>query len=163
MRFLLAGISGLLLAAPFAIASEVRVVRVWPSYRAKESFMRISEYFTGRESTGNEEILRTQPATRDGYYFLARLKNTGAALPQAKVELEVITPLSPAAKTYTFTAPLPSGSHVLDVGLTGSDWPGPKTQPVAWRLRVLSPEGSELAQAQSYLWSLPDTSRTSSK
>ena len=138
-------------------AADITLVRIWPGYRDAESFERISQYFGQAEDVQSQLILRTQADKRAGYYFLLRVNNAGPAIPDAKIELQVITPFSPEPKTYTFACTLPAKSQAINLGLTGSDWPGkPKDEVVAWHLRLLSPAGAELAQAQSYLWSMPD-------
>ena len=73
----------------------------------------------------------------------------------ATFDLEVIQPSSPDPKTYTFPTHLSDGSTVFQLGLTGSDWPGAKTHPVAWRLRLLAADGHVLAEAHSFLWEKP--------
>lgn len=151
---LAASLLSLLCLAP-ARAADVTFVRVWPGYRAAESFERISEYLTGNENTGGQTILRSQPAERTGFYFLARLKNSGTAVAGATFELNVITPASATPHTFTFTGDLPAGEHVFNLGLTGADWPDAKTEPVAWKLTVLAPDHAGLTSAQSFLWDKP--------
>jgi len=138
-----------------ARAADVSFVRVWPGYRSAESFERISEYFTGEENTGGQTVLRSRPDARAGFYFLARTKNTGPAVSGAIFRLDVITPASAAPRTVTFTADLPPGERVFNLGLTGADWPDAKAHPVAWKLMVLAPGGTELVAMQSYLWEKP--------
>jgi hypothetical protein len=145
-----------LFCAASARAADMSFVRVWPGYRTAESFERISEYLTGQENTGGETILRSQPGRREGFYFLARLKNAGDAIAGATVELSVITPASATPRTLKFTADLPAGQHVFECGLTGADWPDAKAHPVAWKIVVRTPGGAELASRQSFLWSKPD-------
>jgi hypothetical protein len=132
-------------------------VRVWPAYRTADSFERISEFIDGRENTGGQTILRSQPATRDGFYFLTRLKNSGPALENIRVELDILTPVSPEPRRVTTFAAttIPAGSHVFQIGLTGTDWPDAQVQSVAWQLRILDAEGRELLREQSFLWSQP--------
>lgn len=142
--------------ASFVHASDLQIIRVWPSYRQADSFKRISEYFSGNENTGSEIVLRTQPNERTGYYFLTRIKNTGPAIANARVELQLITPVSPEVQTHSFDVALPTGKKVLQLGLTGGDWTNSKTKPVAWLVRFLTVDGVELAREQSYLWSQPD-------
>jgi hypothetical protein len=137
-------------------AADVTFVRVWPGYRTAESFERISEYLTGRENTGGQTVLRSQPAQHAGFYFLARLKNSSVAVAGAIFELSVIAPASATPRVLTFTANLPAGEHVFDCGLTGADWPGAAAYPVAWKLVIRTPGGAELARTQSFLWSKPD-------
>ncbi len=138
--------------------SEVRVVRVWPEYRAESSFVRIAEYFGGREKAP-ELIVRSQADSRDGYYFLARFES---ALPvrDAILALEYIVPGDEFARVNFFSVDLPAGSRAVLAGLTGGDWPGAKIAPTAWRLRLLGPGGHELAREQSFLWSMPPVAST---
>ena len=140
--------------------SAVTITRVWPDYRAAESFDRISEYFTGDENTGGQIVLRTHPEARAGYYFFTRLKvetPAAAAIADAQVEISVIMPDAPVVKTFLLRAHgvLREGVNLLNPGLTGADWPwtDTKTHPVAWRVRLLDADGAELATTQSYLWS----------
>ena len=156
MRLLLVALIALTSSA-FAFASDVKVVRVWPGYRTADSFMRISEYFTGKENPGRKKtLLRSRPEQRAGFYFLTRVANTGAALPDGTIELHVITPRSPKESVFTFKTVVPHGHNVFEVGLTGPDWPVASEHPVAWRIAVLASDGHELATEQSFLWSKPD-------
>ena len=146
----------LLLVAATALArADVEFVRVWPEWREAASFERISEYFDGKENSGSQVLLRTQPDSRAGYYFLARIKNNGAAEPGAKLVLTLVKPDSPKSRAYTFPLSLPAGQTVYNVGLTGDDWVGPKVHPVAWKLEVFTTDGRLLGAQKSYLWEKP--------
>lgn len=148
MRWFLA----LLLTATLASASGVRFVRVWPGWRDASSFKRITEYFGGREDTGGQTMLRTQPDDRGGFYFLVRTENSAATPAPVRFVLKVITPASPETHTYDFPTVLPPGGHVFNLGLTGKDWPGARIHPVAWQVRLLTPDGRDLAAQSSFLW-----------
>ena len=136
-------------------AAEVTFVRVWPGWVDAEAFETISEYFTGREESGNRIVHRTNPDVRAGFYFLARVANTDAPPTGAKFSLQVIRPGNPEAKTYTFPAELREGSTVFQLGLTGDDWPDREVHPVAWKIDLLSADNQVLATSQSFLWSKP--------
>jgi len=144
-------ISGVLASA--LSAAEVTFVRIWPAWREAASFERISEYFGGKENTGRQTVVRTQASQRSGFYYLVRTDNPGDAITGARFELKVIKPDSPEARTYTFVATVPAGGHVFSLGLTGADWPGKDTQPVAWQLRLLNADGVEVGSGKSFLWS----------
>ena len=147
-------LTAMVLAAPvFASAAEVKLVRVWPEYRASSSFVRIAEYFGGKEKAP-ELIVRSQPASRAGDYCRARCKSA-AALPGSILALEYYLPGEDTARVQFFPVDLPKGSRAVLAGLTGADWPGVKVEPTAWRLRLLGPAGTEVAREQSFLWSLP--------
>lgn len=136
-------------------AAEVEFVRVWPAWRDVGSFERISEYFTGKENSGSEIVVRTQAEERAGFYYLVRVANKGEVLPGAKFVLRVILPTSPDPKVTIFPAEIPRHSKVFQLGLTGADWPGPEVHPVAWKLELQSATDQVLATAQSFLWSKP--------
>ncbi len=152
---LLASLLALTLGSTSALAGGVEVVRLLPEYLPAASFVRVSEYFNGKENTRGATIVRTQPASRDGFYFTLRTKSA-AAIELAWVELQIIIPTSPEPRTESFAISLPRGSHLIRFGFTGTDWPDPKARPVAWKLRLLGADGAELAIQQSYLWSKPD-------
>lgn len=136
-------------------AADVEFVRVWPAWRTAESFERISEYFTGKEDHGREVVLRTQPEQRAGFYFLARVANSGVVIPGAKFVLSLIMPSSPLPQITTFPVEVANRSRVFHLGLTGADWPGPEVHPVAWNLELVSLDGSVLSSAHSFLWAKP--------
>jgi hypothetical protein len=128
-----------------------RFVRVWPGWRDEESFRRLSEYFSGRENTGRQIVLRTHAGERSGLYFLARLRSP-AAVAGAQFELEVVDPGHPEARVHRFAADVPAGQPVFLLGLTGDDWPRRGTDPVAWRLTLRAADGRLLAREESFLW-----------
>jgi hypothetical protein len=138
-----------------ARGADVDFVRVWPGWRSAESFEHISEFFTGRENTDREIIVRTHTEVRGGYYFLARVKNSGAALPGTKFSLQIIAPNNPQPKTFVFPATLAAGTSVFSLGLTGPDWTDEKNPPVAWKLELLRGDGQVAATAKSFLWEKP--------
>lgn len=148
---LLALLLALTVAAPGA---EVAFVRVFTGWRDASSFKRISEYFTGREDTGDEVVLRTQPDERAGYYFLVRTANVGGER-DARFELDVILPNAPEPRRHVFPARLPTGGALFRLGLTGADWPDRTVDAVAWRLELRGEDGTLLASARSYLWEKP--------
>ena len=145
----------LLASAGLLRAAEVEFVRVWPEWREAASFERISEYFDGKENSGSQVLLRTQPESRAGFYFLARVNNTGPATPGAKLVLSLIKPDSPKTRVYTFPIALPAGQTVYNLGLTGADWVGPKVHPVAWKIEVVTTDGRLLGVQKSFLWERP--------
>ena len=136
--------------------AEVELVRVWPSWRNAESFERISEYFTGKENTGREIVLRTHPGQRAGFYYLIRVANKESVLPGAKFVLQVISPTEREPATTTFAVDIPHGGQVFQLGLTGPDWSDKSVHPVAWKVELKSADDKVLASAQSFLWEKPE-------
>ncbi len=136
-------------------AADFEFVRVWPAYRDAASFERLGEFFGRPEDTGREVVVRTQPASRDGYYFLVRVKHASAPA-GARFTLDVIRPDHPEPKTFTFPATFGAKETVFQLGLTGADWPGGKSSsPVAWKLTLLSADHRPLADHKSFLWEKP--------
>jgi len=134
-------------------ASALEIVHVWPGFRTAESFESIGEYFGDPEHRGGRLLLRSQSAERNGFYFLTRLKSP-EAIASAEIRLEVILPGSPTPKVHLFSTALPAGASVLQVGVTGADWPDAKVRPLAWRLQVVERTTRRtLAETQSFLWS----------
>jgi len=152
---LLRGVFTFLLLGLCAVsATELTIVRIFPGWRDAASFKRISEYFDGRENTGGEAVLRTQPAQRAGYYFLVRV-TAPAATAGVKAHLQVITEANARPREFDFSPALRTGDTVFHLGLTGADWSDAQANPVAWRLDLTDAEGHPLASAQSYLWEKP--------
>ena len=143
------------LPAVSAPAAELKIVRILTGWRDADSFRRLSEYFGSKENDGGIKVLRSQPAEHNGYYWLIRLKNQDGPVSGARFELKVITPVSPEPKTFIFTADIPSGGCVFQLGLTGTDWPGAKARPDAWHLSLLAADGATLLARESFLWELP--------
>lgn len=145
----------LALGVASAFAADVTVVPVFTGYREAASFKRISEYFSGKENTGGQLMLRTHPEQRSGYYFQLRI-NTATTV-DARLVLQVITPDTATPRTFNFTTTLTGPKTMLNLGLTGADWPDLKINPVAWKLEVFSADGKLLATESSYLWEKPVT------
>ena len=137
-----------------ASGSAVELVRVWPGYRSAASFESIGEYFGREEFTGGRLVLRTQPDDRDGYYFLTRIKKTDAIL-NATAHVQLIFEGNSTARSYRLPVDIPAGQTVLNIGITGKDWPGASVKPIAWRVALLRADGTELVSAQSFLWAQP--------
>jgi hypothetical protein len=133
---------------------EVTIVRVFTGWRDASTFKRISEYFTGRENTHGEIMLRTRPDQRGGYYFLVRTSNPGAPV-HVTFKLQLILPTGHQVREFSFASDLSSGDTVVNLGLTGDDWPNAKANPVAWKLDLLTPDSRLLATEKSYLWEKP--------
>ena len=156
LLFFAAAIAAALPTAAGAKEGDVAIVRVFTGWRDADSFKRISEYFTNRENPGGETVLRTHPDQRAGYYFLVRADNPGAPV-AVRLSVQMVAPTDAKPRTYNFTAELKTGQTVLNLGLTGPDWPDTKANPVAWKLSVLAADGRIMASEASYLWEKPAT------
>src|SRR5262245_10280051 len=145
----------LLLSALTVSAADVAFLRVWPGWRGADAFDRISEYFGRGENTGRQRIIRTHPESREGYYFLVRVRNA-SAIDAARFQVHVIRPDTPETKVFSFATAVPQKETVFQLGLTGPDWPGGETaNPVAWKVELLGSDGRVLAEHKSFLWEKP--------
>ena len=152
--FLCIGLIAALPSVALAKEGDLTIIRAFSGWRDAASFKRISEYFDGKENTGHEKVLRTHAGERAGYYFLVRTSNAGGPV-AAQLKLTLIAPTEPKVRNFSFAADLPSGVAVLNLGLTGTDWPDAKANPVAWKLDIVAPDGRVLATEKSYLWEKP--------
>jgi len=153
-RVIRGGFLFLLLGLCTASAAELTITRVYSGWRDAASFKRISEYFTRKENTGGEAVLRTHPDQRAGYYFLVRVSNSGSAQ-KVTAHLQVITDAAAKPVEFDFTPELRAGDTVFHLGLTGADWTLANTNPVAWKLDLTDGSGKLLASETSYLWEKP--------
>ena len=126
------------------------------SFREHYDFVRISEYFSGKENTSGQIILRSQENQRTGLYFHILFQNIGTVMPvqNHKLILKILDSESIDFKTHSFDLSpevLQKGRILL--GLSGEDWTSPQTTPIAWQIEIQSKNGEILADTQSYLWS----------
>ncbi len=161
MRFLLVALLSLFCIScasnrkPVSLSSVV-IEEIKPRLIEEEQFMRVSEYMTGKEYTGDRVIIRTDPEARTGYYFTLVLDENVRRLPAGtKIFGEFHTSKGVEVQTHTFAVPAkrPKTKEIF-VGLTGEDWPEGSITPSAWRFTIKDANGTVLATKQSYLWSL---------
>lgn len=154
-RFIRASCALLALCGAISLtAQDLSLAPITTGWRDAASFKRISEYFTGRENTGDIITLRTRPDQRSGYYFLLRSENQGAAV-TVQIIVELNLPAEQQVRRHRFTTELTSGKTLVNLGLTGPDWPDAKTNPVAWKIEIATADGRVLATEKSYLWDKP--------
>ena len=136
-------------------APEARFASI--RYLEKQAFLRISEYFDGKENTGNRLICRSKPDIRAGLYLVLSLKESTRKLPQNLVaRWQVISPKAPDPVEHRIAVPneRPRGKDLF-VGLTGADWPDPEARPVAWKLTLETAGGEVALERKSFLWERP--------
>ncbi len=142
------------------VAGPVSFNAVAQRYIDGEKFKRISEYFDGVENKGGRIIERSKSDSRSGYYFIVDLDwHPGTVLPKGtRAELQYIRSDTPAPITQQFVFSDATGTWPeFLLGLTGSDWPRPDLSIVAYKITLFDADGKELAEHQSFLWSLPPT------
>lgn len=136
--------------------SAVSIKEGYPRHMETGDFVRLSEYFTGKEASGNRTIRRSQPDHREGEYFVLELDQATGQLPAGtQAVLEVIPSNSKESRSYSYTIdPNEASGSILYLGITGTDWESPEIQPVAWKAELIS-NGTTLASWKSFLWEMP--------
>ncbi|WP_309397763.1 hypothetical protein [Cerasicoccus maritimus] len=153
-------IAFLLLCAPLLQAQEMPEVQiedvVW-YYKPEKVFKRIGEYFDGEERFGRKIVLRTQESPREGLYYIVRISEFADALPDGcAFEVDMLRPDMKEPTTNTFQLPDERKSHrEIWLGFIGEDHPAEEEAPVAWRIKLLDPQGKVVATKESFLWSKP--------
>ena len=74
------------------------------SFREHYDFVRISEYFSGKENTSGQIILRSQENQRRGLYFHIAIRDGGTRMPvqNQKLILKILDSESIDFKTHSF-------------------------------------------------------------
>jgi hypothetical protein len=141
---------------PLLTWGESHVRLLTESYFTHYDFVRVSEYFTGKENTSGRVIVRSNETERDGLYLLLALDfpNKDSQPKPYKLVLQILDSESLDPVTYSFLLP----DHAITqgelwLGLTGEDWPTPKKKIMAWHLAVQAKNDSILTNNQSFLWS----------
>lgn len=139
-------------------ALQIRSVRF--EAMTKEDFLRISEFFSGKENKGMHLVLRTDPDERGGVYCVIALNKVIKRLPAGtKLTLDYILPEDSKVRTKEFILPAGEGrSREIYLGLTGASRPMNDTLPIAWKLTFADNDGKLLMEKKSYLWEMPNDS-----
>jgi len=136
--------------------TSVDILEIKPRYIDGATFVRIGEFLTGKENTGDRVIIRSKPEDRSGYYFTLVLDESVRRLPQGTVivgEFYVPGQTQPISINFKMPPNRPK-THEVFVGLTGSDWPDQEAVPGAWRFTIKDPNGKELGSEKSFLWNI---------
>lgn len=126
--------------------------------RPAADFKRVAEYFTGQPENGDDIVLHSDPAARDGSWFTFAIGLTEDLPTGTTARLELIRSDLPGPQKYAFRLPAVTGAAMtreFHLGLTGKDALAPKASITAWKLTLIDTTGRELAGAQSFLWAMP--------
>ena len=97
--------AGVLLALLPSLYSETKISSISEVYWTENDFLRIPEYFTGKEFFGKQVVVRTDKG-RAGLYFVLELNHSLARLPEnSSVLIRVIRSDHPEAKRYELELP----------------------------------------------------------
>jgi hypothetical protein len=136
--------------------SETRINKVSEAFHQAEDFLRIPEFFTGKEYFGKQFIVRTNKE-RSGFYFAMELNKPASDLPEeCNVLIQVVRSDRPAPQSYRLPLGVTNHSRKeILLGITGEDWNSREIKPLAWRIELRTGSGNLLASKQSFLWGHP--------
>lgn len=145
------------LGAMSVVAKAIEIENVKLRMIEAEQFIRISEYFTGKENTGKRVILRSDPDHRGGLYFVVRFSESVQSLPEnIKLSVEFYLTGSVHLNHFDFDLPSPlKNTRRIFVGITDPSVDS-KRFPIAWKIRVYL-TGETYCERKSYLWEMPDS------
>jgi hypothetical protein len=143
----------LLPAAAKAAQPELEIHKVRLRQIDATRFMRMSEYFTGEENTGKRLILRSDASRRSGTYFILTFNG-----PRARIRegccfvLDIANGGPSSSQTLRFEVPERNKPpHSVFLGLTDATFTTTPV-PLAWKVRLLDPEGNLVTAHSSALW-----------
>ena len=136
------------------LQAELKILSITESYWDQVEFKRVIEYFTGKEFSGRQLILRSNPEERSGMYFEMSLSKKPYELPKdCVIILQMYRSGALDPKSFEFKIPEETREKSdLLLGVTGDDWPSRETKLIAWRMEVRTFDQKLLAQKQSFLW-----------
>jgi len=143
---------------PYPADEKPGIVRVDEIYRGPVQVQRLSRALADTDGdSGSDVILRTDPASRIGYHFSIALASGLEPPAGSKVRLQYVAKEGEGARERTLALPRNPGWFFGEIvfALTGADAPEPGWRPLAWRVSLLGPDGSELAVRRSFLWGTP--------
>ena len=145
------------LSKQITIENSVIIENIEPRFMQESQFISIREYMTGIVNTGKKVILRSDPATRTGFYFVLTFDTKLHRFPPGcSIIGEFYTPHSSDPKTHRFILPIQrKKTREILIGLTGEDWSlDDSSAPSAWQFLIQDANGTIIGSKQSFLWSL---------
>ena len=136
---------------------KIRIFTVDVEYLTASNFKSLAENVTGNEDMGEAGIVRSDPESRDGMYFVLQLSRYIKHIPLgSQVLVQYTRSDNPQAtsKTMPLTDLNKNGSY-LYVGITGPDWPNPDAKVTAWKITILDPNGNPIVERKSFTWNQP--------
>ena len=128
-------------------------LKVQVRFHPANDFVRLSEFFTGHENTGNYTILRSQKE-RSGLYFYVPLEETKIQVEKIRsFKLSLIDSRNPIARNFEFQMPS-NGKRQKKIllGITGDDWVEKDDRLIAWEIKILGEDDKDFQVAMSSLW-----------
>ncbi len=132
-------------------ANDSVTIRV--QHYPENAFLRIPEFFSGNEYSGDKLIIRTN-SDREGLYFSIPLGKKNSLIRNAKsIELQFIESTNPIPRISTYyISEISAEKESLLLGVTGKDWNQSTMKLVAWKVLILDSANKQIFTSQSTLW-----------
>ncbi len=148
-------LTALLLFLPFIQSMAVSIESAYTRYYEAGEIRPIRQYFgASLIGQGFRTVIASQPDKPKGQYFIAKLDDVDAGS-ATSVKMTIFPSVGKDPLEFTLNISGESLRKWLYLGLTGSDWPDPEIQPMAWKIELLGPGDSLLAEWKSFLWEMP--------
>lgn len=148
-------LTAVLLFLPFIKSMAVSIESAYTRYYEAGEIRPIRQYFgASLIGQGFRTVIASQPDKPNGQYFIAKLDDVDAGS-ATSVKMTIFPSVGKDPWKFTLDISGKSLRKWLYLGLTGSDWPDPEIQPMAWKIELLGPDGSLLAEWKSFLWEMP--------
>lgn len=102
---------------------------------------------------GFRTVIASQPEQPRGQYFLAKLEQAASGN-VASARLTIYPSVGKDPVEFVLDLKGKSLRKWLYLGLTGSDWPNPEIQPMAWKIELLGSGGELVSEWKSFLWEM---------
>lgn len=148
-------IAALLLFMPFVQLMAVSIESAYTRYYEAGEIRPIRQYFgASLRRQGFRTVIASQPDTPAGQYFIAKL-DRGTTQSATSARLTIYPSVGKDQMEFTLNLSGETLPAWLYLGLTGSDWPDPEIQPMAWKIELLGPGSTVVAEWKSFLWEMP--------
>lgn len=137
----------------FSLSGSIELSNVSIRFYQSEELTRISEYFSGKEFTGNRIFSRTRD-DKEGLYFSfpinQKIVNASVHL---KAHVSVVRSDRSEPVKYEFAIPEDrTGKKEIFLGITGKDWMLKDSKVLAWRIELKNGRDELLFHKKSFLW-----------
>lgn len=144
----------LLALAFFAATVHAELSIVSSGHRDADSFKRLCEYLTGKQSDGRYEVFRSDESRRDGFYVSLYLPDRATLDRVSTVMVHYVRPGTQEVESAETAAGALQKKRLL-IGLTEPEWDSEDSRPVAWKIELADASGAILESAESFLWAEP--------
>lgn len=148
-------LAAILMLVPLAQAMPVSIESAYTRYYEAGEIRPIRQYFgASLQWQGFRTVIASQPDRPQGQYFIAKLDAIDTR-DASFARLTIYPSVGKDALEFTLNLTGESLRKWLYLGLTGTDWPDPEIQPMAWKIELLGQGKTVVAEWKSFLWEMP--------